>query len=105
MTSNFPDEFQRRLNLARTGGGILFCGAGFSADCLNFSPDETIGAGAHLLELFNTELDQNPPFRNLQNAADALHEKIADYGMMNLLKKRFTVSNVTSDMAEILKYP
>lgn len=105
MESNSVDEFQRRFNLARNGGAILFCGAGFSADCLNFKPDEKLGTGAQLLDLFNIELRQEPPYRDLQNAADALQDKIADNGMMTLLKERFTVSNVTSDMADLLRYP
>jgi len=105
VESNSVDEFQRRFNLARNGGAILFCGAGFSADCLNFKPDEKLGAGAQLLDLFNIELRQEPPYRDLQNAADALQDKIADNGMMTLLKERFTVSNVTSDMADLLRYP
>lgn len=105
VTNNFADGYLGRLDLARNGGGILFCGAGFSADCLNFGPDETLGTGAQLLQLFNAELDQNPPYRNLQNAADALQKKIGDYGLMQLLKNKFTVSNVTSDMVEILHYP
>ena len=75
MKSESFDEFQRRLNLARNGGGILFCGAGFSADCLNFSPDEMLGTGAQLLNLFNAELNQKPPYKDLQNAADALWDK------------------------------
>mgnify|MGYP001050956209 CR=1 FL=1 len=105
MPTDAHEEFQRRLDLARNGSGILFCGAGFSADCLNFKPDETLGTGAQLLNLFNTELRQDPPYRDLQNAADALWDKIADNGMMTLLKDRYTVSEVTSDMTELLRYP
>lgn len=105
MELNSLDELARRLDLARNGGGILFCGAGFSADCLNFKPDETLGTGAQLLDLFNTELNQTPPYKDLQNAADALQEKIADNGMMTLLKKQFTVSDSTSDMTDLLRYP
>ena len=105
MQSNSSDELQRRLNLARNGGGILFCGAGFSADCLNFKPDETLGTSAQLLNLFNSKLCQDPPFGNLQNAAEALREQIADHGMERLLKGRYTVSNVTQDMTVLLRYP
>ena len=105
MQSNSFDEFQSRLDLARNGGGILFCGAGFSADCLNFKPDETLGTSAQLLNFFNSELRQDPPFKKLQFAAEALREKIADNGMETLLKDRYTVSNVTSDMVDLLSYP
>ncbi|GBQ30326.1 hypothetical protein HLH34_14885 [Gluconacetobacter azotocaptans] len=105
MERNSLDELARRLDLARKGGGILFCGAGFSADCLNFKPDETLGTGAQLLDLFNTALHQTPPYKDLQNAADALQEKIADNGMMTLLKEQFTVSDSTGDMTDLLRYP
>ena len=105
MTNNPSDEFQRRLDLARNGGGVMFCGAGFSADCLNFAPDQTLGTGAQLLNLFNEKLSQNPPYRDLKNAADELQERLADHGMMSLLKELYTVSKVTDDMTEIMKYP
>lgn len=105
MPTDAHEEFQRRLDLARNGGGILFCGAGFSADCLNFRPDEKLGTGAQLLNLFNSELSQDPPYKDLKNAADELQAKIGDNGMMALLNSRYTVSEVTSDMTELLRYP
>ena len=45
---------------ASTGGGVLFCGAGFSADCLNLSDNEELGTGTALLKLLNRELESNP---------------------------------------------
>jgi hypothetical protein len=105
MAASPSDEFHRRLDLARNGGGLLFCGAGFSADCLTFTPDTILGTGAQLLDIFNRELRQKPRYSSLQNAADALQEKIGHNGMMNLLKDRFTVSAVTSEMSDLLKYP
>lgn len=94
-----------RLNRARTGGAILFCGAGFSADCLNFKPEETLGTGAQLLAICNEALKQNPPFGKLQNAADTLWDERGDHGMLTLLKERYTVAEVTTDMTDILRYP
>lgn len=91
--------------MGRNGGAILFCGAGFSADCLNFKPDDTIGTGAQLLNIFNAELRQDPQYKDLRNAADALSEEIGDHGMMSLLKKQFTISEITSDMAPLFRYP
>jgi hypothetical protein len=105
MKNYTNDEFQRRLNLARSGGGVLFCGAGFSADCLNFKPDNTLGTGAQLLEIFNGDLIQKPPYKELKNAADAVLVKRAESGMMALLKEQYSVSNVTYDMIDLLRYP
>jgi len=105
MSDDNLSRFHTRLNLSRNGGGLLFCGAGFSADCLSFGPDQSLGTGAQLLEMFNAELEQSPPFRDLKNAADALWEKKADHGMLALLKDRFTVSDVTTDMTDLLRFP
>ncbi|WP_291338563.1 SIR2 family protein [Albidovulum sp.] len=99
------DSLVERLNRARAGGAILFCGAGFSADCLNFKPRETLGTGAQLLAMCNEVLEQYPPFAKLQNAADALWDKLGDNGMEKLLKERFTVADVTTDMTDLLRYP
>jgi hypothetical protein len=64
-----------------------------------------LGTGAQLLDLFNGELKNKPPFTQLRNAAETLWEKIADYGMLELLKRRFTVAATTADMTDILRFP
>ncbi len=102
------DNFSKRLNNARRGGGILFCGAGFSADCLSFKPDTTLGTGAQLLAIINenlVKLERPGNFGKLQNAADALQREIGENGMLALLKERYAVAEVTEDMCEIVKFP
>lgn len=87
---------------------MLFCGAGFSADCLNFKPDDTLGTGSQLLQLFNaklTELNGQSGFKKLQNASDALKKELGENGLMNLLKERFDVTSVSDEMVDILRFP
>lgn len=36
-------SMDQQLRLGRSGKAVLFCGAGFSADCLAFESDENIG--------------------------------------------------------------
>lgn len=101
-------EFKSFLERARNGGGILFCGAGFSADCLNFSSNDEIGTGDALLALINNELDEKghqTGYRDLKNAIEEYREKVGEYELMHLLKQRFSMSNVTGDMIEIVKFP
>ena len=64
-----------------------------------------MGTGAQLLELFNTQLNRDQPFKTLQNAAEALEQEIGEGALMTLLKERFDVANVTQDMVDILKFP
>ena len=100
--------FEARLNQARNGRGVIFCGAGFSADCLNFNPDVTIGTGAHLLGVLNSELARrgNPHnFKDLRNAADAFMASAGETALMDLLVERFTIQNVSADMVSILRFP
>lgn len=100
--------FETRLNQARNGRGILFCGAGFSADCLNFSGPEEIGTGAHLLNILNSELKKTGKmsgFRDLKNAADHYKQEMGEHGLMNLLCSRFDIKNVSADMVDILRFP
>lgn len=105
MFDDHEGRFLSRLDLARNGGGLLFCGAGFSADCLNFGPDQMLGTSAQLLEMLNTELKQVLPFRDLKNAADEFRDRKGDNGMLALLKDRYTVADVTTDMTDLLRYP
>ncbi|KAA6205025.1 MAG: hypothetical protein DU429_03845 [Candidatus Tokpelaia sp.] len=101
-------NYERKLNLARNGGGILFCGAGFSADCLSFSDGEVIGAGEQLLKLLNKALDEkgkHDNFKKLQNAAKCAKRNLGEAGLMQLLQQEYTIKNVTGDMADILQFP
>ena len=101
-------NFETRLDRARNGNGILFCGAGFTADCLNFNPDVMIGVGSHLLDVFNKELQQRGKthsYRNIRNAADAFKTSFGETALMNLLVKRFSIQNISSDVVDVMKFP
>jgi len=96
------------LNRGRSGDAVLFCGAGFTASCLGYEFDGTLGVGAHLLELFNREIlkeSGKSGFRQLPSAASRYKQIAGESGLMALLKSRFTLSNVTQDMSDIVKYP
>lgn len=96
-------EFLDRLDRARTGGAILFCGAGFSADCLNLEFDEKFGVGNDLLKALNARLDE--PRSRLDRAASAYRQKFGEHGLRDLLQARFEVKNVPASMLDILSYP
>ena len=101
-------DFQSLLAHARNGGGILFCGAGFSSDCLNFENIEEIGTTGALLELLNQKLEEEghiSGFRDIKNAADEYRDRIGQFDLMNLLKQNFSISHVTEELIEITKYP
>ena len=100
--------FEAKLSQARRGGGILFCGAGFTADCLNFSSDEEVGAGHYLLQLLNSKLKNigaTHSYKNVQNAAAEYMKHKGENGLMSLLQERFDIKTVTEDMVEILRFP
>jgi hypothetical protein len=85
-----------------TGGAVLFCGAGFSANSLNFGNVE-IGTGYPLLKLLNTELGYE--FDDLHTAADDFVETRGNHALMLLLKERYQVVNIPQSNLDILKYP
>jgi hypothetical protein len=96
------------LSRGRSGDAILFCGAGFTASSLGYDFDGTLGVGAHLLDLLNCEITrkgENGSFRQLPNAASKYKQLAGEHGLMTLLKSRFTLSNVTQDMSDVIKYP
>ena len=98
-----PDFLKR----ASTGGAILFCGAGFSADCLNLTDKEELGTGAVLLTLLNWELekDGSGPYRELKNAADKFIELRGENKLLALLRDRFRVSHITDELIELVRFP
>ncbi len=98
-----PDFLKR----ASTGGGVLFCGAGFSADCLNLSDNAELGTGAVLLKLLNRELEKDipAPYRELKNAADKFIEIRGENKLLALLRDRFSVSRITDEMIELVRFP
>ena len=90
------------LETCLSGGGILFCGAGFSYDCLNFD-DVRIEAGSILLNILNAELGYS--FDDTQAAADDFVANHGHHALMNLLKNRYQVKNIPESIKEILRYP
>lgn len=96
------------LKRGKSGDAVLFCGAGYSAACLGYDFDGTLGVGAHLLNKLNEELAQKGHkgvYRQLPNAASKFKEIAGEHGLMNLLTSRFTLSSVTDQMIEILRFP
>lgn len=82
-------ELNNQLLLGRKGRAILFCGAGFSADCLAFSSDESIGTGARLTKLLDQKLDdmgKPSGYSKLQNAGTAASQELGEHGLMQFLK-------------------
>lgn len=98
-----------KLNAARNGGGLLFCGAGFSADCLNFAHDKTLGMAAQLCGLLKNALRKNGYTQalpsKLQNLAEIAVKQLGEHGLLELLQSQYDVCNTTADMGDILSFP
>lgn len=95
------ESLKNFLGRGRNGGNLLFCGSGFSANCLNFSSDE-VGTAAPLHKTLNTALDYQ--YTDMQVAADEYIEKFGEHGLRELLTEKYSVSARTRDVDEILKY-
>lgn len=102
------DSLRRLLTTGRNGNAVLFCGAGLTADCLNFSDSETLGVTYHLLKILNDELERHGKrsgFENIKNAANRFRNDIGSTKLMELLKDRFKLSEVSSSIVDIVNYP
>lgn len=97
-----PMSFNNFLEQGASGGNLLFCGAGFSADCLNFSSQE-IGAASPLHKALNEALEYE--YNDMQLAADEYTEKEGEHGLLSLLSEKYSISKRTKDIDDILKYP
>ena len=95
-------DYHEALESCLNGGGYLFCGAGFSADCLNFD-DIEIGGGYPLLQLLNEELSYS--FDDLQTAADEFIQTKGHTALMALLKNRYQVVNIPQSILDVLSFP
>lgn len=96
------------LQSSRNGSALLFCGAGFTADCLNFDDDGPVGVTRHLLELLNMELAREGKpagFKDIRNAAKRFRTDLGSFRLMGLLKDRFKISKVSSSITDILEFP
>ena len=80
----------------------IFLGAGFSADCLNFSEHE-VGTASPLHELLNQSVGHD--YSDMQLAADEYLEKNGESGLLKLLTEKYAITKRTGSVDEILKYP
>lgn len=94
-------DYETALEAGKRGGNILICGAGFSANSLNFN-NEHFGVGGPLLSLLNRKLGYN--YQDLQLAADAFIEDLGEHELFKLLKERFSIKERPLAASKILKY-
>jgi hypothetical protein len=90
------------LALGAGGGNLLFCGAGFSADCLNFNAEQ-IGSASPLHKMLNTAVGYE--YSDMQLAADDYLEKHGENGLLKALSEKYAISKRTESVDEVLKYP
>lgn len=95
------------LSRARSGKAVLFCGAGFTADCLNFDDSESLGVTQHLLHVLNEDLiaSGEKPFKDIKHAAKKYKRKLGVNKLMRLLQDRFALNKVSAFIADIVSYP
>lgn len=95
-------SLDKSLTMGANGGSLLFCGAGFSAGCLNFKYSE-LSAAWPLQKSLNDALGYE--YEDIQIAADEYAKTIGEYELFSLLQDRYSVTKRTAEIDEILKYP
>lgn len=101
-------DLQSFLDRARNGSAILFCGAGLTADCLNFDDSEAVGVTTQLLAILNQALNdagQPSGFRDIKNAAKRAKTTLGASAVMQLLQQRFNISKISASITDIVRYP
>lgn len=99
---------EERLSRGRAGRAILFCGAGLTADCLNFEDAEPLGVTHQLLKLFNDTLaihGRTHGYKDIRNAAKAFKKELGGLRLMTVMQERFKLSKVSAAIADIVRYP
>jgi hypothetical protein len=102
------ENLRRLLQTGRNGNAVLFCGAGLTADCLNFDDNSSLGVTFHLLQLLNGELKKEGKqsgFRDIRNAAKRFKHELGHYRLMGLLKDRFKLNKISASIVDIVRYP
>lgn len=88
------------LSAGRDGGYLLFCGSGFSADCLTFS-NAYAGTMSPLHSALNDALEYE--YSDVQVAADDFLNQHGEHGLLALLREKYSVSKRTTAVDSILR--
>jgi len=102
------NKLEGLLHRGRNGNAVLFCGAGLTADSLNFEDQNILGVTSHLLGLLNNGLKaagKPSDFKNIRNAANRFKQDLGNRRLMQLLKDRFRLSAVSASIVDIVSYP
>ena len=104
------DNLRQLLERGRNGNAVLFCGAGLTADCLNFDDDSSLGVTFHLLQILNDELKNNGKqhgFKDIKNAAKRFRSDLGNHRLLALLKRAFVfeISKISASIVDMIQYP
>ncbi len=89
------------LDLVVERRGLLFCGSGFSANCLSFN-DDALGTASPLLQTLKEEL--NYEYTDLAIAAEDYIKEKGENGLFSLLTEKYSVRNRPQAVDDILAH-